>query len=262
MASASKHQNPYSSSKPPKPPNPNTHTDTTNSPIITLTPSQEHLFLTRATHLTRQELLRRRSHYLKQLCKCYRVHFWALMDQLKIQFRQYCWDYGLSPFLNEQQQQHTAEFDGERDTQFANLEGNEVNISSSSSYQRCAFVGCKLKSMPLTSFCHLHILSDSKQKLYKPCHYVIKSAQAGPITCGKPIMRSTVPSLCSIHFQKAQKNVTRALKKAGLNASTSSKLASNFHVIVAEYVRQIQAKRRTAKRANRSKVVVKEEIAG
>ncbi|KAK7844185.1 hypothetical protein CFP56_011139 [Quercus suber] len=140
--------------------------------------------------------------------------------------------------------------------------------------------------MPLTSFCHLHILSDSKQKLYKPCHYVIKSfewqrlnsqltcllifppffslfsAQAGPITCGKPIMRSTVPSLCSIHFQKAQKNVTRALKKAGLNVSTSSKLASNFHVIVAEYVRQIQAKRRTAKRANRSKVVVKEEIAG
>ena len=75
-------------------------------------------------------------------------------------------------------------------------------------------------------------------------------------------MRSTVPSLCSIHFQKAQKNVTRALKKAGLNVSTSSKLASNFHVIVAEYVRQIQAKRRSAKRANRSKVVVKEEIAG
>ncbi|KAK7844167.1 hypothetical protein CFP56_011140 [Quercus suber] len=125
MASASKHQNPYSSSKPPKPPNPTTHTDNANSPIITLTPSQEHLFLTRATHLTRQELLRRRSHYLKQLCKCYRVHFWLSWTNSG----QYYWDYGLSPFLNEQ---HTAEFDGERDTQFANLEGNEVKNSSSS----------------------------------------------------------------------------------------------------------------------------------
>uniref|UniRef100_A0A2P2M0X1 KAT8 regulatory NSL complex subunit 2 n=1 Tax=Rhizophora mucronata TaxID=61149 RepID=A0A2P2M0X1_RHIMU len=28
--------------------------------------------------------------------------------------------------------------------------------------------------MALTSFCHLHILSDAKQKLYKPCDYIIK----------------------------------------------------------------------------------------
>lgn len=87
----------------------------------------------------------------------------------------------------------------------------------------------------------------------------IYSAQAGPITCGKPILRSTVPSLCTIHFQKAQKHVTRALKKAGLNVTSSSKLAPKFHVIVAEYVRQIQAKRRAAQRANTSEVVVKEE---
>jgi hypothetical protein len=52
------------------------------------------------------------------------------------------------------------------------------------------------------------------------------------------------------------------LKQAGRNVSSSSKLAPKFHVIVAEYIRQIQAKRRSAKRANRSKVVVKEEIAG
>lgn len=39
---------------------------------------------------------------------------------------------------------------------------------------RCAFVGCKLKTMALSSFCHLHILSDSKQKLYKPCNFFIK----------------------------------------------------------------------------------------
>ena len=117
-------------------------------------------------------------------------------------------------------------------------------------------------SLAFSSFAWQRLNSQLTCLLIFPPFFSLYSAQAGPITCGKPIMRSTVPSLCSIHFQKAQKNVTRALKKAGLNVSTSSKLASNFHVIVAEYVRQIQAKRRSAKRVNRSKVVVKEEIAG
>ncbi|XP_062144445.1 uncharacterized protein LOC133851858 isoform X1 [Alnus glutinosa] len=272
MASASKHQNP-TFSKPPKAPfsfNPTIHTDpqdpkpttsrtTTCSPIR---PSQQDLALSRASHLTRQELLRRRSHYLKQLAKCYRDHYWAFMEELKIQYREYYWKYGVSPF--KQELQHHA---SQRDIEAGDLEGTGENNSSNNlnmdvtCNQRCVFVGCKLKAMPLTSFCHLHILSDSKQKLYKACGYVIKSAQAGPITCGKPILRSTVPSLCSVHFQKAQKHVTRALKKAGLNVSSSSKLAPKFHVIVTEYVCHIQTKRRAAKRENRSKVVVNEESA-
>lgn len=87
----------------------------------------------------------------------------------------------------------------------------------------------------------------------------ICSAQAGPITCGKPILRSTAPSLCSVPLQKAEKHVTRALKKAGLNVSSSSKLAPKFHIIVAEYVLQIQDKRKALQKANRTKAVVKEE---
>lgn len=87
------------------------------------------------------------------------------------------------------------------------------------------------------------------------------SAQAGPITCGKPILKSTVPSLCTIHVQKAQKHVTQALRKAGLNVSSSSKLAPKFHVIVTEYVRQIQAKRKAAKWGNLSRVVDNEVTA-
>ena len=87
------------------------------------------------------------------------------------------------------------------------------------------------------------------------------SAQAGPITCGKPILRSTAPSLCTIHFQKAQKHMTQALRKAGLNVSSSSKLAPKFHVIVTEYVRQIQFKRKAAERRNGSKVMDKEVTA-
>lgn len=88
------------------------------------------------------------------------------------------------------------------------------------------------------------------------CH---GSSTTGPILCGKPILRSTVPSYCPLHFQKAEKHMVRALKKAGLNVTSTSKLAPKFHVIVAEYVRQIQYKRRAAQRANLENPEIKEE---
>ncbi|XP_002529751.2 INO80 complex subunit D [Ricinus communis] len=303
MTTASKnhhnHNHQPSSSRPPKNPNPNTSTTTltnfpnpnnnpnpnsstittsTHSPQVVL--SQQDQYLSRATHLTRQELLKRRAFNLKQLSKCYRDYYWALMEDLKVQYREYYWKYGVSPFKDDHpsllQRQQKAEHGVERESGEREGGGNTVNnevigennnngvkggfggdlemkSNNSNNNNRCLFVGCKLKAMALTSFCHLHILSDAKQKLYKPCGYVIKSAQAGPITCGKPILRSSAPSLCTVHFQKAQKHVTRALKKAGLNVSSSSKLAPKFHVIVAEYVRQIQARRKATRRANRIK---------
>ncbi|KAL5781067.1 hypothetical protein ACOSP7_006096 [Xanthoceras sorbifolium] len=210
--------NPSTSKIPPPPP-----------PPITL--SQEALVLSRATHLTRPELLRRRSHHLRQLSRCYKDHYWAMMEEVKTQYRDYYWKYGVSPIKNPRQQEEKAtERESGDNNNHVIVEGSGENVSSYNNgnsrwgggfldlknNHRCSFVGCKLKTMPMTSFCHLHILSDTKQKLYKPCDYVIKSAQAGPITCGKPILRSTVPSLCNVHFQKAQKHVTRALKKAGV----------------------------------------------
>ncbi|KAK1591624.1 hypothetical protein Q3G72_010602 [Acer saccharum] len=254
--------NPSISKTPPPPP-----------PPITL--SQENPGLSRATHLTRPELLRRRSHYLKQLSKCYKDHYWGLVEELKTQYRDYYWEFGVSPVKDSQQedkatQRESGDNNNNNNNKLLVVEGSGDNVTSYNNgggfldiknNQRCSFVGCKLKAMAFTSFCHLHILSDSKQKLYKPCDYVIKSAQAGPITCGKPILRSTVPSLCNVHFQKAQKHVTRALKKAGHNVSSSSKLAPKFHVIVSEYVHEIQAKRRNEIKKNRNKVVVKEESA-
>jgi hypothetical protein len=96
------------------------------------------------------------------------------MEELKIQYREYYWKYGVSPV--KQKLQHHA---SQRDIEAGDLEGtgennnsNNVNMDVTCN-QRCVFVGCKLKAMPLTSFCHLHILSDSKQKLYKACNYAI-----------------------------------------------------------------------------------------
>ena len=149
----------------PKPnPNPNSNS---------IIQSQEDLPLSRATHLTRPELLRRRSHCLKQLSKCYKDHYWALMEELKSQYRRYCWEFGSIPFQHQQPQK---QFQKNNDNNLI-FEGSGENVSNKNkniNNPRCLFVGCKLKAMALTSFCHLHILSDSKQKLYKPCDYVIK----------------------------------------------------------------------------------------
>ncbi|ONK57813.1 uncharacterized protein A4U43_C09F4350 [Asparagus officinalis] len=129
--------------------------------------------------------------------------------------RDYYWEFGKSPLEGEEEENE----EGER--------------------KRCGTSGCKSKAMPLTTYCHQHILSDKKQTLYKGCAFATKSSQP---KCGKPILRSTVPSLCHVHYQRNQRQISQALKKAGLNSS--NKAPPKFHVLISECVRQIQARRR------------------
>lgn len=219
--------------------------------------------LSKSEFLTRHEVLKRRARRVKQLAGIYRDHYWALMEDLKHKYREYYWEYGKSPFQEDVESNNhnlnnaSNHIKGETGDSSVQDNGNSVNCNGSSN--RCGVHGCKSKAMALTRFCQMHILSDAKQKLYKACNYAIKSSPTGPILCGKPILRSTVPSYCSLHFQKAEKHVARALKKAGLNVSSTSKLAPKFHVIVAEYVRQIQSKRRLAQKVLLEKTAIKEE---
>ncbi|KAJ8642581.1 hypothetical protein MRB53_004329 [Persea americana] len=71
-----------------------------------------------------------------------------------------------------------------------------------------------------------------------------------------------MPALCIVHFQKAQRHVLQALKKAGFSGSSSNKPAPKFHVIIAEYVCQIQDKRKEAQKTPAENAVVKEEHVG
>ncbi|KAF8393904.1 hypothetical protein HHK36_020104 [Tetracentron sinense] len=260
-----------------KNPNPNPNhksfhlgeSDTAEKVSVAMGGSEEDSLLSKSEFLTRQELIRRRSRLVKQLTKCYKNHYWALMEELKVQHRDYYWKYGTSPFEKEEETENgVVEGSGENNDS-SNNNGNRLGLGLGLGFgdnrnvnNRCAFAGCKSKAMALAKFCHSHILSDTKQKLYTACTYFLKSLNTGPVYCGKPILRSTVPSLCTVHFQKGQKHVTLALKKAGLNISSSSKVAPKFHVIIAESVRQIQAKRRAARRATVKNIVVKEEITG
>ncbi|CAA7026479.1 unnamed protein product [Microthlaspi erraticum] len=288
MASSSK-QNP-SSSRPPRHPFPATtsiptkpgvseesqfripnHPTTSASPSTSNSPismAVEDQILGLSTHLTRPELLRRRSHNLKQLAKCYRDHYWALMEDLKAQHREYYWKHGVSPFKEDNHQHNkrrrigiegdeiAVEGSGDNDHNNGGVKG-DINLKGGN----CVACGngCKSKAMPLTNYCQLHILSDKKQKLYTSCTYVTKRAQSKAITCPKPTLASTVPALCNVHFQKAQKDVARALKDAGHNVSSASKLPPKLHDIVAAFVHHIQAKRKDPGREGKLIRSVKEE---
>ncbi|XP_058094076.1 uncharacterized protein LOC131240072 [Magnolia sinica] len=225
---------------------------------LTIDGSEEDTALRLSGSLTREEVLRRRSRRVKQLARYYKSQYWALMDEVRAQYRGYYWKYGKSPFKEEgDSAAAAAEGSGENNGDFRNGCGG-----SGDSMKKCAFGGCKSKAMALTNYCHSHILSDSKQKLYKACSYVIKSAQTGQVICGKPVLRAAVPSLCTVHFQKAQRHVSQALKKAGLSGSSSNKPAPKFHVIVAEYVHQIQNRRREARNAAIENDAIRDENGG
>ncbi|PKA66691.1 hypothetical protein AXF42_Ash003346 [Apostasia shenzhenica] len=188
-----------------------------------------------AEFLSREEVLHRRSRRLKQLKRCYLQQYWALMEEMRVKHRDYYWEFGKSPVEEES----TRVGSGPR--------VREKGSSSVGDRKRCAYIGCKSKAMPLTSYCHPHILCDTKQTLYKACSYVIKCTQNGPQICAKPVLRAAIPSLCPVHSQKIQRQIFQALKKAGLNLSSSNKPLPKFHVLISECVRHIQAKRRSSK---------------
>ncbi|KAH7571287.1 hypothetical protein ACOSP7_013700 [Xanthoceras sorbifolium] len=213
--------------------------------------------LSNSEFLSRYEVLRRRSERVKRLAGIYRSHYWALMEELRAKYKEYYWMYGKSPYRDVRNGNGYGHGDGAVKEEDGNCTNRREGVGEE--VKKCGVAGCKVKAMALTRFCQPHILSDSKQKLYTGCTYVVKSGQTGPIFCGKPILRSTVPSLCPTHFQKAEKHVARALKKAGLNVTSPSKVAPKLHVVVAEYVRQIQTKRRAAQKAAVTKVEIKEE---
>lgn len=185
--------------------------------------------------------------------------------------------YGKSPYKEEEEQEQEREEEDEeqqqqqqRNRRGEGTGGNEgvemgedvggEEMTTTMMMRRCEVTGCKGKAMALTRYCHTHILSDSKQSLYKSCTYCIKSTQTGPLLCCKPVLRSTVPLLCPTHMPVAEKHLIRVLKRAGLNISSTKKLAPKFHVVVAEYVRQIQTKRRAARKATIAKDRIDEEM--
>ncbi|KAL9675670.1 hypothetical protein QQ045_003874 [Rhodiola kirilowii] len=190
--------------------------------------------LSNSEFLTAEETVRRRHRHVLQLSRVYRDHYWALMAELRRKYRDYLWNYGGSPFVGGDRLEVS-------DFRKRKVDGPEIN--------RCAQYSCKQKAMPMTRFCHLHILSDSKQMLYKGCKHVASKSGSTAHVCAKPILRSVTPSFCTYHLQRAEKAVAKSLKKAGLSTNESNRMAPVIHIIGAECVHEILKKRRALKEA-------------
>ncbi|KAL2335101.1 hypothetical protein Fmac_016314 [Flemingia macrophylla] len=197
-----------------------------SSPLrpVTVDGGDDDLALMNSQVLTREEVIRRRFRRVKQLGQCYRAHYWALMEELKSKYRDYYWTYGKSPFNYHNQ--------------------NGVVLGGGDDIVRCRFSGCKTRAMALTNYCHLHILSDSKQKLYQGCRTVAKNLASGPSFCNKPVLISVVPPACPNHHSSGEKCLARALRRAGSGNTFPTKCKPlKFNVIASEFVHQIQKNR-------------------
>nr|CAD1819949.1 unnamed protein product [Ananas comosus var. bracteatus] len=185
-----------------------------------------------------------------------------MVEEVRVKHRDYYWVYGKGPVDAGEEEEEEAEEEGGKGRRGRRRRGGGENGAAreKGERKRCAFAACKSMAMPLTRFCHAHILSDPKQTLYKPCNFIIKSnARTGQIICGKPILVAAAPSLCHVHLQRVQKSIAQGLKKTGLNMSSSSKTISKFTVLIADCVRQIQSKRRKSLNASVDKIASKDE---
>ncbi|KAF3457936.1 hypothetical protein FNV43_RR02597 [Rhamnella rubrinervis] len=139
---------------------------------ITIDGLERDLALAKSNILSRREVLERRSRHCKQLARLYRKHYWVIMDMVKHKHRDYYWTYGKSPF----KENHNSNSNCPADNAKLGLgfDNTTVGDAGGDEIKRCKVNGCKTKAMALTRFCHAHILSDPKQKLYKACSGVLK----------------------------------------------------------------------------------------
>ncbi|KAL8051931.1 hypothetical protein ABFX02_06G179800 [Erythranthe guttata] len=158
---------------------PSSASSSASGPIL-IDGSEHDAALSKSEFLTRPEVINRRARRVKQLARIYRDHYWTLMEELKYKYRKYYWDYGKSPFVEDEEGERINPNRGEPAAAAAaenvgngNLGANGGSCSSIALI-RCGVHGCKAKAMALTRFCLMHILSDSKQKLYKACSFSIK----------------------------------------------------------------------------------------
>ncbi|RRT82794.1 hypothetical protein B296_00002583, partial [Ensete ventricosum] len=163
-------------------------------PAFTVDGADEDECLRRSDVLSREEVLRRRARRLKQLAGCHSRQYWALMEEVRVKHRDYYWEHGVSPYEEGEEDgdggggrgreagENGGAVEGREENRMAGVgvglglgfRKGEGSGGRRGERSRCAFAGCKSKAMPLTRFCHPHILADRKQTLYKACSYVTR----------------------------------------------------------------------------------------
>uniref|UniRef100_A0A7I4BR11 KAT8 regulatory NSL complex subunit 2 n=1 Tax=Physcomitrium patens TaxID=3218 RepID=A0A7I4BR11_PHYPA len=198
--------------------------------------------------LTREQLVHRRARRLRHLLRMYRHQYWGLLEELRSKYRRFYLRTGKSGWRGR-------EVDGDPNPTPAPGEMKQPNAPETpgTEISRCGAQGCDAKPLLLSRYCYTHILQEPRQRLYKPCSFTVRRGSeknGSGILCQKPVLQAVSPPLCPTHFQQTQKQAARSLRKAGIMLPLGyfPKSAPKLHHFVAEYVRVIQSKRRTALR--------------
>jgi hypothetical protein len=192
--------------------------------------------LKRSDALTQEEVIQRRLKRMRKLMKLYRSQYWSLVEEMRMKYRRFYLRYGKSGWRDDVEEKEDGG-DGMREPE----RGNAENI-------HCGAQGCTAKPLALSVFCFAHILLEPRQRLYKPCGHVVRTNEKNgrETTCGKPVLRAVVPPLCVPHFHQAQRQANRSLNKV---LPGGVKFNPKIHLLIAQYVKVIQNKRRTKKAA-------------
>ncbi|WMV07579.1 hypothetical protein MTR67_000964 [Solanum verrucosum] len=107
------------------------------------------------------------------------------MEEVKLKHREYCWKFGMSVFQEDEDKSNKVGTLGTGE--------NNGNVVISNT---CGVHGYKSKAMSLMRFCHMHILSDSKQKLYKASSFAIKRFPDTFYPCAKIALAPSKKNMC------------------------------------------------------------------
>ncbi|KAG6509431.1 hypothetical protein ZIOFF_027423 [Zingiber officinale] len=139
--------------------NPASNPDPGHSDPLPLAGAVEDAALLSSEFLSREEVLRRRSRRAKQLARYYRDQYWALVEEVRVKISDYYRSFGIGPRVVDATPTPAV------------AEGSGDNDEGAMNKVFCRFSDCQSTAMPLTRYCYLHILCDSKQTLYKPCTF-------------------------------------------------------------------------------------------
>lgn len=205
-----------------------------------------------ASVLALEEVIERRMKRIRKLVRLYRSQYWALIEEMRAKHRKFYLRTGRGGWREEAD----TEAGGALALGFPGSGRQEPHAPDkpANATLHCAASGpCLAKPLALSVFCLDHILLEPRQRLYNPCAFVIRSGSGGSIHCGRPVLCAIPLLLCPEHQEMAQKQTKRALKRSSPAFPSSrgrefqsgnSKGSPKLHLIINEYVRVIQRKRR------------------
>lgn len=129
--------------------------------------------LLHASVLTQEQLLHRRASRLRHLLRIYRAQYWGLLEEMRSKYRRFYLRHGKSGWRRD----HSPTI---RDvpTDLPPAEMKQPHAPESDTVSHCGAQGCLAKPLLLSSYCYTHILQEPRQRLYKPCSFIVRRSRS------------------------------------------------------------------------------------